>query len=150
MHSWRNEAFGKIHKFWSCESEQCKNLTALGFATSPSLNLSKRLPIGSNHDENYYRWQHMMNGQCIEMSVNGASTIGGFVRRVIKKTWSLWCITDILAAFITKRDSDMLPAASWEWVWTERPRFLASDLGKFMFQFVVDIHLSDIDSFYWE
>ena len=54
MHSMRNEDFGKIHKFQSCESEQCKNVTALGFATRPSLSLSERLPISSIHDENYY------------------------------------------------------------------------------------------------
>jgi len=54
MHSRCNEAFGKTHKFWSCESKQGKNVTVLGFATRPSLNLSERLPISSNHDENYY------------------------------------------------------------------------------------------------
>ena len=28
MYSRRNEAFGKIYKFWSCESEQSKNVTS--------------------------------------------------------------------------------------------------------------------------
>jgi len=85
MYSRRNEAFGKIHKFQSCESEQCKNVTALGFVTRPSLNLAERLPIYSNHNENYYRWQPMLNGQYIKMSVNGESTICGFVSTVIEQ-----------------------------------------------------------------
>ena len=75
--------FDKIHEFSSCESKQCKNVTALGFPTGPSLNLSGRLPISSNHDENYYRWQQMVNGQYIKMSVIGVSTICGFVSTVI-------------------------------------------------------------------
>jgi len=78
-----NEACGKIHKFLLCESEQCKNVTALGFVTWPSLDVAESLPICSNHDENYYRWQQMLNGKCIKMSVNGASTICGFVSTVI-------------------------------------------------------------------
>jgi len=65
-----NEAFGKIHKFESCESEQCKNVTALGFATAPSLDLPERLQIYSNHDETYYRWQQMLNGEYIIISIN--------------------------------------------------------------------------------
>jgi len=85
MYSRHNKAFGKIHKFWLCESEQCKNVTALGFVTRPSLNLAERLPICSNHDENYYRWQQMLNGQYIKMCINGASTICGFVSTVIKQ-----------------------------------------------------------------
>jgi hypothetical protein len=52
MYSRRNEGFGKKHKFYSCVMEQWKNVTALGFATGPSLNLAERLPISSNHDEN--------------------------------------------------------------------------------------------------
>ena len=50
MYSRRNEAFGKIHRFWLCESEHCENVTALGFPTGPCLNRSKRLPVRSNHD----------------------------------------------------------------------------------------------------
>jgi hypothetical protein len=41
MYSRRNDAFGKIHKFYSCVSEQWKNVTALGYATGPSLNLAE-------------------------------------------------------------------------------------------------------------
>jgi hypothetical protein len=52
IYSRRNEAFGKTQKFYSFVSEQCKNVTALGFATGPSLNLAERHPISSNHDEN--------------------------------------------------------------------------------------------------
>ena len=53
MYSRRNTAFGMTHKFSSCESDQCKNVTALGFATGPGHNLSERLPIISNQDENH-------------------------------------------------------------------------------------------------
>jgi len=59
----RNESVGKIHKFMSWESEQCINITALGFATFQSFNLSERLPISSNHAENDYSWQQMLNAQ---------------------------------------------------------------------------------------
>jgi len=85
MYSRRNESFGKIYKFWSYESEQHKNVTALGFATGPCLNLSERQPISSNHDENHYRWQQMLNGQFIIMRINGASTICGLVSTVIEQ-----------------------------------------------------------------
>ena len=44
----------------------------------------------------------------------------------------------------------MLPAPSWECAWTERQGSWASHLGYFMFRLVVHIHLSDIDSLYWE
>jgi len=68
-----------------CESEQCKDVTALSFATGPSLNLSEREPISPEHDENYYQWQKMFNGQYIEMSIIGASTICGLVTMAIKQ-----------------------------------------------------------------
>ena len=64
-----------IHHFLLCESEQCKIILPLGLATVPSPNPAKRQPIKSNKDENKYRRQQMMNGQYINMSVNGASTI---------------------------------------------------------------------------
>jgi len=57
----------------------------LGFATGLSLNLSERQPISSNHDENYHQWQQLLHGQYIEISVNGASTICGFVSTVINE-----------------------------------------------------------------
>jgi len=79
----RTEVLGKIPKVLSRESEQCTNVTALSFATGPSHNLSERLPVRSNHDEKYYRWQQVFNGQYIKMSINKTSTIGGFVRTVI-------------------------------------------------------------------
>jgi len=55
----------------------------LGFATGPSLNHAERQQMKSNQDENNYRWQQMMNGQYIEISVNRASTICGLVSTVI-------------------------------------------------------------------
>ena len=85
IYSRRNEAFGKIHKFLSCENEQCKNVTVLGFVTRAPLNLVPRLPIYSNHNGNYNRWQLMLTGHNIEMSVNGASTICGCVSTVIEQ-----------------------------------------------------------------
>ena len=84
MYCRHNKAFGKKHKFKSCVSEQCNNVTALCFATGPSLNLAERLPISSNHDANYCRWQQMLNGQYSKMSVNRASKICGHVSMVIK------------------------------------------------------------------
>jgi hypothetical protein len=83
MNSRRNESYGKINKFKSCESEQCKNVTVLGFAKGQSLNLSERQPISSNHNENNHQWQLMLSGQYIKMSINGASTICGLVSTVI-------------------------------------------------------------------
>ena len=85
MYSRRNEAFGKIHRFWSYESKQCKNVTALSFPTGPCLNRSERLPICSNNDKNNYRSQQMLDGQYIKLSVNRASTICGFESTVIKQ-----------------------------------------------------------------
>jgi hypothetical protein len=85
MYSRRNEAFGKTHKFLSCGSEHCKNVTALSIATGPSLNLAERLPISSNHNENHSRWQQMLNGQYSKMSVNRASTIYGYGSMEIKQ-----------------------------------------------------------------
>jgi len=55
MYSWRNVAFGKIHKFSSHGSEWCKNVTATGFATGLSLIHLEGLPISSNDHEDYYR-----------------------------------------------------------------------------------------------
>jgi hypothetical protein len=55
----------------------------LGFATGLSLHQAERQPIVSNQDENNYRQQSMLNGQYIEMSINGASTICGLVSMVI-------------------------------------------------------------------
>jgi len=55
----------------------------LGFATGPSLNHVERQPMKSNQDENNSRQQQMLNGQYQEMSVNGGSTVYGFVSTVI-------------------------------------------------------------------
>jgi len=61
------------------------NVTAHSFVTGQSLDVAESLPICSNHDENYYRWQQMLNGQYIKNSVNGASTICGVVSAVIEQ-----------------------------------------------------------------
>jgi len=74
-----------MHEFWLCDSDLCKNVIVLGFAPGPSLNLGDRLPRSSKHDENYYRWQQVLNGQYIKMSVNEVSMICGFVCTVIKQ-----------------------------------------------------------------
>jgi hypothetical protein len=42
-----------------CESEQCKNITQLGFATGPTLDWTDRSPIRSNHGVNNYRQQQI-------------------------------------------------------------------------------------------
>jgi len=69
----------------------------------------------------------MLNRQYIKISVNEASTICGFSQygnyTVI---WLLLCITDVLAAFIGKRDSDTVTTPFWECASTERQRFLVS------------------------
>jgi hypothetical protein len=83
MFSRYNEAFGMIDKFLLYESEQCKNVTVLGFATWPHLNRSARQPISSSHDENNYRWQSMWTLQYPKVNLNGASTICGIVGTVI-------------------------------------------------------------------
>jgi len=85
MYCRRNEAFDKIDKFLSCERKQCKNVTALRFATGPRLNLSERLPLSSNLDEHYCRWQQMLNGPYIKLSVNRASMICGCISMIIKQ-----------------------------------------------------------------
>jgi len=58
-------------------------MTQLGFATGLSLNRAESQMVQSNQDENNYGWQQLLNGQCIKMSVNGASTICGLVSTVI-------------------------------------------------------------------
>jgi hypothetical protein len=83
MYSRRNESFGMIHHFLGCESEQCKKMTPLGFATGLRLNQADSQPGQSNQDENNYARQQMMNGRYIKMSVNEASTICGLVSTII-------------------------------------------------------------------
>jgi hypothetical protein len=58
-------------------------ITPLCFATGPSLNQAETLSITSNQDENTYGRQQMFQGQYINKSVNGASTICGHVHMVI-------------------------------------------------------------------
>jgi len=85
MYSRRNESICKIYKFYSCESKQCKIVPVLGFAPGPSLNLSDRQLIRSNHDENDYGWQEMLNREYIKFSVNGASIFCDLVSTVIEQ-----------------------------------------------------------------
>jgi hypothetical protein len=59
--------------------------TALGFATGPSLNLAERQSISSNANENNYRWQQMLNGQYIKISINRASTRCGLGSMVVEQ-----------------------------------------------------------------
>ena len=61
MYRRRNECFGKIYKFESCQSKQCKNDTALRLAKGQSLNQTERQRISSNYDENNYRLQQILN-----------------------------------------------------------------------------------------
>jgi hypothetical protein len=79
----------------------------LGFATGLSLNQPESQPVQSNQDENNYGRQQMMNGQCIKMSVNDlwSCTYGNS-----PVTWSMLCITDVLAAYIGKRDRNTVTA----------------------------------------
>jgi hypothetical protein len=58
-------------------------ITPLGFATGPSLNQAERQSTKFYQDEFNYRWQQILNGQYIKMSINGASTICGLVSTVI-------------------------------------------------------------------
>jgi hypothetical protein len=83
MNSRCNESFGMIHHFYSGESEQCKIMTPLGFATGLSLNQAECQPVESNQDENNDGRQQMLNGQYIKMTVNGGSRICGLVSTVI-------------------------------------------------------------------
>jgi hypothetical protein len=46
---------------------------------------AERHLISSNHDENKYQWQQILNGQYSKMSVNGASKICGQARGAIKQ-----------------------------------------------------------------
>jgi len=83
MYSRGKESFGVIHHFLSCQSKQRKIIMLLGLATGLSLNWAERKLIKSNRDENNYRRQQMLDGQYLEMSFNGVSTICGLVSTVI-------------------------------------------------------------------
>jgi len=64
--------------------------------------------------------------------------------------WSLLCITNVLAAFIGRTDSNTVTAPFQEGASTECQRFLAWHVALFMFQLVADIDLSDIGCLHWE
>jgi len=65
-------------------------------------------------------------------------------------TWSLLCIADVLAAFIWKRDNNTVTTPFLAWVSTECHQCLALHLAWVMIRLVADIHLSNIDSLYWQ
>jgi len=64
--------------------------------------------------------------------------------------WSLLCITDILAAFIGKTDSNMVTARFWECTSMEHQCLFTSHLRYCLFRLVADIHVSDIGNHYWQ
>ena len=59
------------------------NIIGLGFATGLSLNLGERQPVSPNNYSYNYQWQQILTRQYIKMSLNGASTIFGLVRKVL-------------------------------------------------------------------
>ena len=64
--------------------------------------------------------------------------------------WSLLGITNALAAFIGKRDRNMVTAPFWKWASMEGQQCLALHLGWSMFWLVADIRSSDKGCLYWE
>ena len=46
--------FGEMYKFQPDESEQCYNITMLGFAIQPSPDQAERQPLSSNNHECNY------------------------------------------------------------------------------------------------
>jgi len=84
MYSRQNESLGKMYKFQQNKSNQCKNITRLGFAKQPSNYQPERQPIPSTRYKYNYRWQQILNGMNIGMSVNRVPTILGLVSMVIE------------------------------------------------------------------
>jgi len=64
-----------------------------------------------------------------------------------KVTCPLLCITDVLTAFKGQRESDMLPAWSWNWASTERQRFLALHNGQWKRQMAANGCIRSFDRF---
>lgn len=80
-----NDSFSKVSQFLLNESDPCKMITGLSFAKVLSLNFVERQPISSNIYSYNARWLHILTGQCITMSINGASTILGLVSKIMVK-----------------------------------------------------------------
>jgi len=80
----RNELFAKKYTFWLNDSDQCMKIIGLGIANRPSLDLTPRQPIRSDHYHCNCCWQKISNWQCIEMSINGALMIIGLASTVIE------------------------------------------------------------------
>ena len=109
MYSRRNESFGMIHHFWSCEIEQCKIITPLGFATGPCLKHAERQPTKSNQDEINYRQQQMLNGQYLQSSVND------FWPCIMEIAWAVrrrYAIIVLSAAFLGKTSCNNIATMS--------------------------------------
>jgi len=100
MYRRRNEAFGKIDIFVSCETEQCKNATALSFATWPRLNRSERQQWVQMIIKTIIDGSRCWNENTLKTSVKGVLKICCIVSTVIKKWfgrcsnwlmyWQLW------------------------------------------------------------
>jgi len=65
-------------------------------------------------------------------------------------TWSLLCITDVLAACIGKRDSNTVTAPFLAWASMERQRFVVLWVRYFTSDLVVVMHNGRIGCFYWQ
>jgi len=67
-----------------------------------------------------------------------------------KVLWLLLCITDILAAFMGRRDSDTVTAVFWQWASTDTRWLLAFHHGYPMWWFVENIHKWSIGCRLWQ
>jgi len=63
--------------------------------------------------------------------------------------WLQTSVFQTLAHCTGKTNSDMLPAACWQWESQERQHFLALHFHWFLFRLVADIHLSNVASLDW-
>ena len=74
-----------MYKFECDDGNQCKNIIGLTFPKGPCLDLVVRRPTRLCNDESNYQWQQIINGYCINISINGVSTIFGGLSKVIEK-----------------------------------------------------------------
>ena len=106
------------------------------------------VPIGCRHPFIWY-WQPSLRkntGACSlkhcknehQRSVNDLWFCKSENCRVI---WSLLCITNVLAAFIGKRDCNTATAQFWEWASTERQQFVVCKYGNYtVIRWLICIH----------
>lgn len=78
----RHELSGMMYKFLLNESNECKDITGFSFGNGPSYHQEECQRICSIDSESNHRWHQIVNGQYIEMNVNGVSTIVGLVNMV--------------------------------------------------------------------